>query len=248
MIIYDPRVDLLYYKTLNIISEYAPFYKINTIQEMTENHTFLINNLSRYVNKRFYHDYSHILKSLDLLEIYVENSAFQSCKFFKQDLILIKLAILFHDIIMNTDVHEFDSKISAEDLSANIARKILKENFSFVIEKDVNIICGLIKATKHKNLFNFNVNPLKSIICDIDLYNLAERYDCFLNNRALIKKEYQPISEEQWNRGSIDFVNSFLKRKKIFSSPYFESLEDKARRNLTRYLKGLELNKGYYDN
>ena len=146
------------------------------------------------------------------------------------------LAIAFHDVIYNTNNLSVD--LSNEELSAQMAEKYLGQRN--VDDSDIAEIVRLIMLTKTHKVEDDDV--LGRIMIDADLAILAApdlEYDTYADN---IRKEYDWVEESAYIQGRVKFLESFLKRERLF---YTTNLSDaQARRNMTRELYRLNSHLG----
>lgn len=138
-----------------------------------------------------YHGIRHTLDVIEQSERIAKEE-----KVNNEDMLLLKLAGLYHDsgFLVTYMGHEAAGcRFAKEDLPM--------EGFS---EEQINIICGLIMATK---LPQSPVTKLEEIICDADLDYLG-RDDFFeISNSLFLEfKERNFVSNEQeWNKRQLDF-------------------------------------------
>jgi len=155
----------------------------------------VISNLERNLPSWLhYHSLQHTQHVLDKV-IYIAKKE----KVGKNDLFLLKIAALYHDIgfIIDRDNHE--------ELSCVIATKELKE-FQ-VTPEEINQICEMMKATK---IPQDPTSHLAAILADADLEYLGT--DTFLEWSDKLYREilhYQPdLSEDKWNEIQYDFISN----------------------------------------
>lgn len=155
-----------------------------------------------------YHRTSHTLYVLDKSIYIAEKEQVSS-----SDLKLIKLAALYHDIGF-TKTHTEHEKASCE-----IAKRQLKA-YGYA-EKDIEIICGIIMATK---IPQNPQNHLEEIVADADLEYLATNNFTTFGERLFeeLKFYYKDMTRNQWNKLQIDFISkhtyhtNYCKRYKSF--------------------------------
>lgn len=117
----------------------------------------------------------------------------------KDDLILLKIAALYHDIGF------IKSPIQHEKVGCKIARKELKAfNLS---QEDIDKICGMIMATK---IPQQPITHLEEILADADLEYLGTRY--FFSVGELLYKErkyFDPtLTKKKWNEIQVNFIKN----------------------------------------
>ena len=151
---------------------------------------FLDSNLPSYLT---YHNTEHTLYVLEKV-IHIAHKE----KVKTEDLELLKVAALFHDIGF-TKTH-----LNHEEASCKIA-KIQLKNYGYSSDK-INKICGMIMATK---IPQKPQNHLEEILADADLEYLATSQ--FWKISDLLYKEYKHfntnLSIKEWNKIQIDFIN-----------------------------------------
>ena len=198
---------------------------INFIEyELTNSIRALLNSVYNSKN-RFYHNYKHInnmLNSLDkIIKEYPEIDN-------KIDYKVMRTAILFHDIIQGTELNE---KYSSE-----IAEIILRG--LYYNESTINKICRLILVTDYFIVDSSSMSLEEQLIRDLDLKELASEWQEYQHNGFLIRQEFS-VSQKEFNLGRQKFLEHMLSFDKIYSTPYFKQLENKARENIEKELKFL---------
>ena len=180
----------------------------------------------QYTQKyRKYHNLKHIEACLNESREYFrwEVSADSASAHEKpiDDLLLVDLAILFHDFI-------YDPKGSDnEESSAEVFRQMLGHNLR---KESAQEVYNLILMTKH------NKQPrtkYEKLIVDIDLSILGQPKEVFEAYERAIRKEYSWVSDDEFCIGRLKVLKDFLSRKRIYSTPYFfDKYEKQARINL----------------
>ena len=175
--------------------------------------------------KRAYHNWSHIQACLNELADFIKWSKTYNVRFSASR---IYAALLFHDII-------YDSKRKDnEELSAKLAVRSLRKFYS---KKDCLSVGKLILTTKHVKPPNCLEGKL---IVDIDLSILGQSRAKFDAYEKAIRKEYAWVPDAAFREGRAKVLQHFLKRKRIYSTPYFfKKYEKRARANLKRSLARL---------
>lgn len=183
----------------------------------------IINLLSAlYSGKnRFYHTWAHILFMLDkAIEHFpgtnpkqtIETNTFLS----PSEL----LAILFHDVIY------VPGQIDNEGRSVDLMMAIMAGYGVPITE-----FCWASRCIKETANFMKTVDDESThAVLDLDLCALANPYNDFIKQNALISKEYPNVSVEKRKK----FFKSFLQKDKIFYR--LTHLEEKARHNINKYL------------
>jgi len=143
----------------------------------------------------FYHGIHHTLDVLEQAERIAKEENISG----KEDLLLLKIACLYHDrgfLIAYGGHEEIGCKMAGEELPG----------FGFS-EMQIKTICGLIMATK---IPQTPLTKLEQVICDADLDYLG-RPDFFKISDTLfyeMKERGMIKSERDWNLKQISFFNS----------------------------------------
>jgi uncharacterized protein len=167
----------------------------------------------------FYHGIHH---TLDVLE-QAERIAKEEKISHKDELLLLKVACLYHDIgfLVTYNGHEeAGCKMAKDELPA----------FGFT-DQQIDIICGMIMATKIPQTPH---SKLEEIICDADLDYLG-RPDFFTISNTLfneIKERGWVADEREWNLIQVKFIKTHS---------YFTSTDKRLREQQKhKYLEILE--------
>jgi len=155
---------------------------------------------------RFYHNELHILDTLNDLERVSD---------FCIDEHSIYLALLFHDI--------------------KSSEKESIEEFIKLVDNSHSRVCDFIEATDHKRLDFETFDNDEKIIHDIDLMILASSASIYNQYSENVFKEYNVkygIERNEFNAKRKEFLESLLKRGKIFLHDQFYEFEDQARNNI----------------
>lgn len=185
----------------------------------------LFNQVKNYYNEshRFYHNWDHIIYGFLI---------FDKIKEFEVD-IVSELAWIFHDVIylpfnFNSNNHLHTN----EKLSAKFINFFLQSNSPEFYEEynsEIKEAQKIIISTENHIPFD----ERSSIILDVDMSYLGYSYKEFKKIRELVRKEYKFISNKDFNKGTIKFIDNLLKQKKIYFSNYgLKNWENQARMNL----------------
>lgn len=142
-----------------------------------------------------YHNVSH---TLDVLKYVTEIARLEGITN-EEDLLLLKISALYHDIGFLT------SYSGHEEVSCEMASKELP-GYGFPQEQ-IDKICGMIRATKVPQQPQ---NKLEEIICDSDLDYLG-RDDFFLIGEGLYKEfllQKIVTNEKEWNELQVRFLEN----------------------------------------
>ena len=175
--------------------------------------------------KRAYHNWSHIEACLAELSEFTQWAQQEGKRF---EYVRVQAAILYHDVI-------YDPKAKDnEERSADLAVKSLRGVFSAKYRKTVKKLILYTKHTKLPTCFEGR------IIVDIDLSILGQPRAAFDAYEKAIRKEYAWVPDDKFRTGRAAVLLHFLKRKRIYSTPYFfNKYEKRARANLKRSLAKL---------
>jgi uncharacterized protein len=118
----------------------------------------------------------------------------------RHETLLVKTAALFHDSGFVSNVHS-----NHELASCVIAREALPD-FGYS-EKDLDVICGMILATK---IPQSPVNILEEIICDADLDYLGRKdFEKIGNSLFEELKAYNILNDiKTWNKLQVSFLTN----------------------------------------
>lgn len=175
----------------------------------------------------YYHTPAHVLAGFQFLHNWGEDAPNYSN--------IQLLAWLFHDAVyLPGAAHEMNERESFEFFK--------RETAIFNFTKDeLDGVEQAIMATAHfMSDEDFGDNNL---ILDLDMHNIGSDYNNFANASALIRKEFQHVSDKDFMAGRKKFFEGMLKKKSIFRTPKYQACyEVKARENLERGLRELENN------
>ncbi len=169
--------------------------------------------------KRHYHNLSHIL---DLLKL-IDNQ--NLCV---QDRIALILAAIYHDAIYTAGSQKNEIK------SANLLRKhfIQINESNNIVELAINII---IETQNHKS-----EHHLSKLFLDIDMSILGANNSKYNSYVEQVRKEHQKFPSLIYKVGRKRFIQSMLNRQPLFYTKQFNELyEAQAIKNLKRELKTL---------
>jgi predicted metal-dependent HD superfamily phosphohydrolase len=180
---------------------------------------FYMENLSdAYLKGRYYHTVRHINYMINHVKDF---------KLTKKEQAKLELAIWFHDIV-------YDAQKTDNEKNSGIKLVHFGESIGIRL-KDINEMTDLILDTKH------NITPttkLGKIICDLDLREFVS--DRQKLNTPEVRKEYSHLSDEEFNKGRVEFLKTMLKKTHIYHTKLYRDLfENKARENLTNELNNI---------
>lgn len=146
-----------------------------------------------------------------------------------RDLLLIKIAALYHDTGF------FIRRLDHEILSCEIASRDLKA--SDLNQEEIKKICGMISATKVPQQPE---NILEMIVADADLEYLGtDEFDTFSNNLFLELLHSNPtLTQQEWDKIQVDFITKHSYHTsycKIYKEPLKQKNLDKVRNRILTY-------------
>lgn len=167
---------------------------------------------------RSFHDLTHINDCLD---------EFDEIKGFLKNPLEVELAIWYHDVIYNF------LKKDNEEKSAEFFKKSFSNLFGYMpLLKNVS---ELILTTKDHIP---SKNPDSGYLVDIDFYSLGVPFEVFVENTNKIRKEYKYFSDADFKKGRIAFLESVLKKDRVYFTDYFHSkYEGRARDNMKKSIE-----------
>jgi predicted metal-dependent HD superfamily phosphohydrolase len=181
-------------------------------------------DLSKFYSspERHYHTLTHIQHFLSIVDTLTAKA---------ENLAAIEFAAWFHDLI-------YDSKAKDnEEKSADYAESILK---SLAIPGElIDQVKRLILRTKsHQSTEEDDLDT--KIMLDADLAILGVEDAEYRRYAQAIRWEYIWVGDEDYREGRTQFLQSLLKRPKIYQTEeVFEALETKARNNLREELNSM---------
>lgn len=146
-----------------------------------------------------------------------------------KDLLLIKIAALYHDtgFFIHREEHEIlGCKIASKDLEG-----------SFLNKEEIKKICGMISATKVPQKPS---NLLEMIVADADLEYLGtNNFDEFSNNLYLELLHMNPnLSPMEWDRIQVEFISNHVYKTeycKTYKEPIKQKNLEKVKKRLLTY-------------
>jgi predicted metal-dependent HD superfamily phosphohydrolase len=201
---------IIWYKRLSKYSDNTALIN-GTFDELLKNYNS---------GKRYYHDLTHVIDLLKLME---------QVNFQMNDEEVMYFAIWFHDAIY--DPLKQDNELK----SADWAKRILSQtNFP---EDKIEKVCHYIMSTKdHESSGEHDLN----FFLDFDLSILGAEdmiYDIYARQ---IRDEYHFYPGFLYNRGRRKVLNALLEKPSLFhTDDYKNRLEEKAKINMRRELDNL---------
>ncbi|AWV96984.1 HD domain-containing protein [Arcticibacterium luteifluviistationis] len=179
----------------------------------------LTNELPSYLT---YHSVDHTKYVLKMAEYLAGR---EGCS--DADILLVKVAALFHDIGF------IDGMKNHEEKGCEIAKAYLIA-YGFK-EKDIEIICGMIMATK---IPQNPQNLLEKILADADLeYLSTQNFEPVSELLYTELKHLNPnLMRDEWNRIQIDFLS-----KHHYHTDFCKRYKENFKQQHLLKLKGLDL-------
>lgn len=137
----------------------------------------------------------------------------------------VETAIWFHDVVLEPG--RTDNEQRSADYFGELAGAVMPAVF-------VSGVVDLILYTTHR------APPADldhQFICDIDLSSFGSPWNVFLENSRAIEAEF-PGTPDEYLRCETSFLQSLLRRPRIFMTDFFHDLlEEKARDNIRQFLQ-----------
>lgn len=142
----------------------------------------------------------------------------------------IGVALWFHDFVYDVE--------AADNEARSIDAAVAMLSACGIDGSVVGRIARLVEVTKHGSVAP--VTASERLMVDIDLSILGADAARFEQSCRQVREEYSWVPLERYRRGRIDFLQSMLKRDRIYSSARaFEEREVTARRNLANEVSAL---------
>lgn len=172
---------------------------------------------------RFYHTLRHVTHFLDCLARLALNGDVSPA---------MRLAAFYHDAIYDAkrkDNEKRSAQLMVEfGLEAGIARGVISDAEALVL------------ATRKHKVLRGRLSEDSKLFLDCDLMILAASPAVYDKYAANVRLEYSHIKTRDFKAGRADFMEKFLKRKRIYMSDLVHSeFEAAARKNLNRELARL---------
>jgi len=174
---------------------------------------------------RHYHTAAHIEECLTRMDSAVDSYP-------PRDADAVELAVWFHDVIYTAGAFDNEAKsagwFSAMADAAGCTSALYSRVSSIILE------------TAH---FAPPNTADSKLVVDVDLSGLGMEAESFWRDGRNIRKESAGLSDDEYIRGQGKFLSKLLRRKRIYSTPFFYVwCEEPARRNirvaLERYARG----------
>lgn len=177
---------------------------------------------------RMYHGLMHPVLLFDELRTALQKGLGEFFGDYEEN-VALELAIWDHDLFYDTT--RDDNEERSSERAFEHARDLgLSVRASEQAKK-------LVLATKHTEVPKEFV---AQTIVDLDLSLLAMPWLTFARNTQEIRGEYAHISDRDFIRGRLNFLEQMLKRPRIYSTDYFfEEFETDAQSNMERSLREL---------
>lgn len=153
-----------------------------------------------------------------------------------EDDMAIVLSIYFHDAIYNphSPTNEEDSEKLWRSFAQDVGLQSSSSSFSsthglLLVEK----VSRFILATKKHVVSPKNEKGL-ALFLDLDLAVLAKEPDAYMSYAALIRREYHFVPEHVYCSKRAEILQSMANQERLYGSPMFLPLEERARANLRR--------------
>jgi predicted metal-dependent HD superfamily phosphohydrolase len=177
----------------------------------------LFADLSKFYSspERHYHTLDHIQHFLAVVDALSAKA---------KNLEAIEFAAWFHDLIYDAKAKDNEEK-SADYAETTLSNLELPRE---VIDKVTRLI---LKTKNHQITEDDDIDT--KIMLDADLAILGAEDDAYRRYTQAIRLEYAWVLDQDYGSGRTQFLQSLLKRQKIYQTEeMFEKLETKARQNI----------------
>jgi predicted metal-dependent HD superfamily phosphohydrolase len=177
----------------------------------------LFADLSKFYSspERHYHTLDHIQHFLAVVDALSTKA---------KNLEAIEFAAWFHDLIYDAKAKDNEEK-SADYAETTLSNLELPRE---VIDKVTRLI---LKTKTHQITEDDDIDT--KIMLDADLAILGAEDDAYRRYTQAIRLEYAWVLDQDYGSGRTQFLQSLLKRQKIYQTEeMFEKLETKARQNI----------------
>jgi predicted metal-dependent HD superfamily phosphohydrolase len=169
---------------------------------------------------RRYHSPEHVDHCLEELDAAREHI---------QDPDAVELAVWYHDIVY--DVETPDNERRSAELFTTRAAEMPPQRVSKVYD--------LIMVTVHTQLVPSTSD--QGYMVDIDLSSFGLPWERFLEDSVAVRNEFPHLSDEEFYPRQREFLAALMARDHFCFTHFFRARhEQRARRNISRYLDGLE--------
>jgi len=180
---------------------------------------YIIDDFLNNYKGRAYHNEQHIMFMLKEYDKY---------KHTLEHPMAVLLAILYHDIIYDTQACSMSNEIASAKFLDRFGMCDFVDHSVFF--NDVGLAKKMIIDTATHEAYD----PDSAFMMDIDLLILAmDSYDEYDNN---IRKEYSWVDDETFKEGRSNLLKRFLQKDKIFQSLLYSKYEDDARENIKKLI------------
>lgn len=143
----------------------------------------------------------------------------------------VEMALWYHDVVYDTHAKDNEEKSSGFAAMVLVCDAYLPSGFAAEVVR-------LILVTRHV-VIPKDLNA--QLVADIDLSSLGLSEDEFEENSRNIRREYQWVTQDEFNKGRRTFLESLLGRPRIYTTDFFHhKYEVQARRNIANSLARLE--------
>jgi len=187
----------------------------------------ILNVVEHYLEPhRYYHTFEHITNMLRNVSLFKQELS-------DKELFLLKLAVLYHDVIFVIGNPNNEEESAQLFLSHAAQGLIVDEKFK-LNQADVDLVARMIRDTQ-KHFPSFD---LSKYLIDLDLWTLAGDEEFHVNGKK-INQEFQSINPDDYKKGRIAWLQGMLDRDTIFYTEYCIKLgfNAKAKANLSSELE-----------
>lgn len=166
---------------------------------------------------RFYHNYNHINKIIDMLESYDAHKFGHNITSIERKILIT--AALYHDAIY--DAIKIEGDLSNEEKSAQYFIEHCTKSTNRVTE--IQQVISIIRDTTN----HIHTSKLSQIFCDFDLRGLREGnlYNMLIDEKNIFL-EFQKYDYSDYKKGRIEFLENFLVKNPSVNEANIKALID----------------------
>ena len=178
-------------------------------------------DLNEYLSSwRGYHNIEHIYDMFMELEVYESSINF---KYDKETLIW---AILYHDIV-------YDTQVSDSENVNKSCEYVLKKYGLFINGIDMSASFRLIRSTDYSK-------GKRNLLTDLDLSVLGKPWEVYEKYTKGVRKEYSWVDDKPFHEGRLKILENLLTQKLFHKQYFIEKFEEQAKANIRREIEILK--------
>lgn len=143
----------------------------------------------------------------------------------------IALASVYHDVIYDPKAPARQNELSSAELAKERLVALGVDPFK------IHLVYQSVLATDHTRIAPAG-GMLGDIVHDADLFSLSRRWSRFIKDGGKVRKEYAHLSDEEFEKGRIEFMQALLRHPSIYRTDYAQRhWGKKARDNLHKLVR-----------